>query len=414
MFIDKLFNRLINHSLYKNALWLIVNSVVLSGFGFVFWTIAARLYSTTQVGFASTLISSLELISMFSLLGFNIAIVRYISKADEKDNMVNSCFTLSGILALIASLIFVLLINFFSPKLIFLNKIKVYGFLFVIFVVSYVFFTLVESVFIGLRKSNLVLIKNIIFSSLKIAFLFLLAFLGAYGIFSSMALSALIAFLSILFFLKIKIRPFIKKDIVKKMFKFSLGNYIANSFRYAPAFILPLIITNTISPETTAYFYIAMMISNLLFIVPVSISNSLLAEGSHNIKDLKENIKKSFKFSYLILIPGFVFVLIFGSHLLLFFGESYSQNASLLLNMLSFSPILFTVNAVYISVMNIKHMIRKVVFVNLLIFLGILFISYKMIGLGLVGIGIGWLSGQLIGNIFVLIDTIKSRGSSWI
>ncbi|MDD5086603.1 MAG: oligosaccharide flippase family protein [Candidatus Nanoarchaeia archaeon] len=408
--IKNTFEELANYSLYKNAVWLIVNSVVISGFGFLFWTVVARLYSTTQVGLASTLISSLELISMLSLMGFNISLVRYISKSDEKSDMISSCLMLSGVIALIISLVYILLIDFFSPSLAFLKDVRIYSVLFVIFVVSYVFFTHIESVFIGLRKSKLVLIKNTIFSVFKIVFSFLLVFLGAYGIFSSMALSALIAFILILFFLKIKIRLIIKKQIIIKMLSFSLSNYIANSFRYAPAFILPIIITNTINPETTAYFYIAMMISNILFIVPVSISNSLLAEGSHDINNLKENVKKSLKFSYMVLIPGFIFVLIFGSYLLMFFGQSYSENASLLLKMLSFSPILFTVNAVYISVMNIRHMIKKVVFVNFLIFLGTLFISYEMISFGLVGIGIGWLSGQFIGNIFVLLDIIKSKG----
>jgi len=410
MFIRNIFNKLIGHSLYKNALWLILNSVVLSGFGFIFWSIAVRLYSASQVGLASTLISSLELISMFSLLGFNIALVRYISKSKEKSSMISSCFGISGIVALFLSLIFVLFIKVFSPKLVFLKEIRLYSFLFAIFVLSYVFFTLIESVFIGFRKAKFVLIKNIIFSVLKLIFLFFLIFLGAFGIFSSMAISALIAFFSISFFLGLKIRPVIKKGIVKKMFRFSLSNYIANSLRYAPAFILPLIITNTINPETTAYFYIAMMISNLLFIIPVSTSNSLLAEGSYDINSLKENTKKSLKFSYLILLPGVVFIWIFGNYLLLFFGRLYSENASILLKILSVSSIFFTINAVYISVMNIKHMIKKVVIINFLICSGILIISYKLLGLGLVGIGIGWLIGQFIGNIFVIIDTIKSRG----
>lgn len=407
--VKNLIKRLIGHSLYTNALWLMINSVVLSGFGFFFWTIVVRLYSVVDVGLASTLISSLELISNLSLIGFNIALIRYLPKSRQKSQMVSSCFVLSGLIALLIGILFVFGLNVFSPKLIFLKNIPLYGVLFVVFVISYVLFTLIEPVFISMKGARFVLVKNSIFSLLKLVFPFLLIFLGAFGIFSSMALSAAIAFFVSLIFLKLKLSFTIKKSTIKKMFKFSLGNYIANTLQYAPGYILPLIITNLINPETTAYFYVAYMLGGMLYIIPSSISISLLAEGSHEAKNVHEKVKKAFKFSYLLLVPSVLVMVILGKYLLLLFGTEYSNNAFRFLQIFAISALFFAINIIYISKKNIQHKVKDVVFVYLLIAGTILVLSYMLLDLGLIGVGIAWLAGQLVGNCFVVIDTIRGK-----
>ena len=60
--------------LYRNALLLIVNSLILSGFGFIFWALIARFYPVREVGLATSLISLMELILVLSLAGIPRAI----------------------------------------------------------------------------------------------------------------------------------------------------------------------------------------------------------------------------------------------------------------------------------------------------------------------------------------------------
>jgi len=55
--------------LFKNAYFLMFSSLTSAGSGFFFWLIAARFYSTTDIGLASAMISAMGLISMLSLLG---------------------------------------------------------------------------------------------------------------------------------------------------------------------------------------------------------------------------------------------------------------------------------------------------------------------------------------------------------
>ena len=64
--------------LFKNAYFLMFSSLTSAGSGFFFWLIAARFYSTADIGLASAIISAMGLISMLSLLGFDISLVRFL------------------------------------------------------------------------------------------------------------------------------------------------------------------------------------------------------------------------------------------------------------------------------------------------------------------------------------------------
>src|SRR5260221_1957774 len=64
--------------LYKNSFYVMASNMVLIGTGFFFWIIAARLYSTAQIGIATSLFSLLTLLSNFSLLGFGSGLMRFL------------------------------------------------------------------------------------------------------------------------------------------------------------------------------------------------------------------------------------------------------------------------------------------------------------------------------------------------
>jgi O-antigen/teichoic acid export membrane protein len=53
----------------------------------------------------------------------------------------------------------------------------------------------------------------------------------------------------------------------------------------------------------SAYFYMAMMIVGLLYIIPSATSQSLFAEGSYGERELKVHFKKALKIISIIIIP---------------------------------------------------------------------------------------------------------------
>src|ERR1700730_15642847 len=64
------YRRLRTDHLVRNSLYLILSSGLQACLGFAFWIITARLFSTADVGRASSLISATTVIAYLALLGF--------------------------------------------------------------------------------------------------------------------------------------------------------------------------------------------------------------------------------------------------------------------------------------------------------------------------------------------------------
>ena len=64
--------------MYRNSIYIILNSLSSAGLGFIFWIFAARLFSTSDVGVAAALISTMTLLVQLSRFGLDESMIRYI------------------------------------------------------------------------------------------------------------------------------------------------------------------------------------------------------------------------------------------------------------------------------------------------------------------------------------------------
>jgi O-antigen/teichoic acid export membrane protein len=187
------------------------------------------------------------------------------------------------------------------------------------------------------------------------------------------------------------------------MTKFSLGNYIAGFIGGLPVMVLPILITNTIGAKFSAYFYLDMMIANLLYIIPMATSQSLFAEGSYGKTELKVHLKKAIKIISLILIPAILVTFLFGKYILLAFGKEYSSEGVIFLQILAISGIFLSINYIGNSIFYIKHRIKLMILVNFIGASIILSLSIIFIHNNLLGIGVGWMLGQGITSVIYLL-----------
>jgi len=382
-------NRILKDSLYKNSLWLIASSIVLTGFGFFFWTINTWLFPSSDVGIASTLLAALELLVALSMLGFDTALIKFSKKG--RMPMLNTCFNSSILLSVLLCIVFIAGISIFSPKLAFLKNPGLAIF-FTISVVAYAIYTLAGSYLIGIKKSRLVFAKDLISSSLKLIFPFLLFGLAAFGIFASWSCAIIIGVVVSFFFVKYRPSISIDKKILRHMFSFSSANYVSVFLQRAPRLLLPFLITNMIGLSQTAYFHVSWTITSVLFIIPNAISKSLLAESTE--KTLRKNVRKSLIFTYAALIPAVIVTVLVAKYLLLLFGTEYSQNAAKLLQIFAVSSLPFAANLIFIAVRNVQNKMRSVISINLIIAVSALTLSYIFIDQGLVAVAYSWLAAH--------------------
>lgn len=407
MNIKNIYNKFMGDPLYRNSLYLMISTGIMSVFGFLFWMINARLFTAEEVGLATTLISVMSLITNFSLLGLGTGLIRYLAKSKRKNDKINTCFTLVGIVSVIVSAIFILGISHFSPRLLFIKDSSILSFVFIFSMVVSSLSSLIESLFISYRSTKYTLLKNSLFSVLKIGLPFGLVGLGVWGIFGSWIIglfaSVVVSFFILMKKFAYKPRLVFHDSIIRKIGKYSFLNYVAGFIGSLPTLLLPLLITNSIHPEMTAYYYMAMMVANVLFIIPQATSNSLFAEGSHNEKDIKEHVKKSARIIILLIVPAIIITILFGKYILLMLGKDYSSEGYMLLNYFALSCVFMSINSVFGSVFRVKHKLKELLVVSIISAISILGLSLLWMDKGLTGIGLAWLIGTAIVTMSYLI-----------
>lgn len=406
----------IRDPLYRNSLFLMANTAVMAGLGFVFWMVVARFYTEAEVGLGAAIISAMNLLALLGGLGLGIALIRFLPKAEKPVEMINSCFTLSGIVALALAVIFIAGVDIWSPALGFIKENAVFVLAFVLFALFWMLSGMMDCVFIARRRADFALLKNTIYSLLKIPLpILLVIFFHAFGIISSWGIAMGVALvISLLFFVprvQNSYKPLPKLDlgIIKDMWRYSAGNYLASLFGSAPIYILPIMVVNVLGAEQNAYFYIAWAIASLLFVIPGAVSVSLFAEGSQFEDELGVNVRRSYRFIFLLLIPAVILLLLLGKWLLLAFGAGYSENGLMLLRILALSGIFIGINSVYGSILLIRRRIRELVIITGLTATAVLLISYLVMPItGIIGVGYALIGAQGLVSVYVAF-AMRSR-----
>lgn len=348
-------------SLIKNSIYLIASNLSSLALGFVFWMIAARYYTPHDVGIISAVLSSVFLISMISLIGLPMSLTLYLPLYRKDANKIINSSLMVGIgISAIFSLIYVVGIDIWSPKLRpALGNLE----LVVIFIITTIMMTvssLMSSMFTAGKRSSFHMIKENIFGAVRIFFIVLLSGLGAVGIFVSWSVSIAITMM-IGFFLLYKLWKYVptpKFDpIIKEMAEFSGGNYIAGLLYNIPRFVFPIMIANMISPESAGYFFIAMTIAGVFYGVPEAIAGPFLVESSDKDRFWK-NVNNAIKFIIAILIPGLLILAIFGKYILNAFSPNYADNSLTTVVILSATSIPLSLIIVFNMIRNAQ---KKVV-----------------------------------------------------
>jgi acetyltransferase-like isoleucine patch superfamily enzyme/O-antigen/teichoic acid export membrane protein len=391
-----------NDTLYQNSIFMMASTAIVSASGFVFWLIVANLYNDTQVGLATAIISAITFMMNLSILGLNYSIIRFLPKSKKRNQLLSDTFSIVALAASLASGIFLLLLPYVSPSLLFVREgYAALAFLFFTILISIDFYT--ESIFISLRAGKYIFLKNVIVSVAKLILPLAFVGFGAVGIFVAWALALssalLVSFTVLIRKFHFRFAPAFNKTALQEMLGFSSINFVVGLLGIAPGLILPLMITNTINPETAAYFYVSYMIANLLYTVPFATTQSLFAEGSHDEKTFWYSVRKALKLITTLLVPGIVILILLSGFILTFFGKSYSDEGVRFLQLLALAGIPVAINYIGLTILNVMRKLPALFVINLIGTIAILVLSYLWREYALTGIGFAWIFGHVLKNI---------------
>lgn len=401
------FREHLRNPFYRNSIYIALGRFSEVGFGFLFWTLAARLYSVGEVGIATALISSLGLVMAFSRFGFDMVIIRFMP-AYDRSQVFNTCFWITTVAAIVVGIVYLIVIDLVSPEIAFIRD---YAFFFLLFTVVNAITLTTGNALFSFRKADLKFIQNLIMG-VRLPLLFPFALLGSVGIFYSFGFAYLAATVFAMVVIRgyVTLSPRIDWEFTRRTSRFSSLNYFANLLQSIPTLMMPILIVNILGSEDAALYYVAFAIGNLVLIIPDALSTSFFVEGSHGI-NLRKGVFRNLVATYAILIPVILLMLIFGDHLLSFFGEEY-RAAFELLRVIAISSLFVTIYNLFIPFQNIRLQAGAIVVLNLIRFMFLLGLSYVFLScFGVIGAGYAWAITYLILGIGIAVF-VKEKG--WI
>ncbi len=319
---------------------LIINTYLLffirllgTGFGFLFWAIAARGMSAEQVGLASGTVSSNMLLAGLAQLGLGYGLVRHLAHSKKPNGLLNLSFAITGLVSIMLATIFIIMLSSWSPVLLSLQENNGTMLLFILFVASTALSQMLHWAFMATRQLTYSLYKNAGQAFLAIILLLILqpifpGYLGAVMAYAGATLVSLLL-VWVLFLPKAQQGYRFELDFSMPMrtsfARFSLLNYVTDQFQRAPDTLLPLIVINLFGTEAGAYFFVVWTLGRSMSAWAGSIAESLFAEGSHTPALLTQYVWRAAKFGLLLSSGLAVTISIAGPLILSIYGTNYAQ-----------------------------------------------------------------------------------------
>lgn len=407
---------LLTSRLFNNTLFLVLNTLVMTLSGFIFWIIVARMYTPEQVGISSTIISAIILIGLLSMAGLNFSMVRFLPSSDNPVELINSSIMLTLSACMLLTCFFIGGLKILSPSLIFLQESAPALIGFIVFSLFWTLTSISDYIFIARQRAEYVLYKNLIYAVLRICFPLgaVLFYYSVYGIVGSWGLAVIIAStVMIIFFLPKVQRNYrlgisMNSRLIKELFPYALGSYLISLFSSAPRLLLPLVVLNVAGASENAYFFIAWSSAELTFAIPVATSLSLFSLGSNSQDTLQKDVVKSLKLTFLFIVPAALIFVLAGKWVLMIFGQVYATQSLLLLQILAVSSLPIAVNYIYSAVLRITDRLRELIIIRSVVAIIILVAAHYLVPVyGIVLIGIIWLGIQTIVAIYSIIGLCR-------
>jgi O-antigen/teichoic acid export membrane protein len=408
-----------NKALLANAGSLYASTIINSVLGFAFWALAARVFTTSEVGFGSAAVSAMGVLSSIGMFGLNTLLIGELPKRESKGGLIWAALLTAGSGSFILGLGFALVARQLGGSL---SNISSDPQQFLVFVggVTIIGMSLVfDEATIGMLRGRLQLWRNFVFVITKllllpVAALFLHDKFGA-GIVASWVAGAVLSIGIIALQLLITgNHVFTKPDwgALKALSGLTLIHNWLNLAISVPWMILPVLVTITVGPSANAAFYIAWMVSAFLRIIPIHLATVLFAVASEDMKTLGPQLRFSLRVSMLIGIPA-VLVLCLGSPLFLaLFGASYAKTGVISLILLSVGYLPSVPTVYYITVCRATGQISRAA--RILTVTACLEIAAAVIGgkeAGLVGFGIGVLAIGVLQGLITAPSVLRAARS---
>jgi O-antigen/teichoic acid export membrane protein len=408
-------------SLTRNSVFIMATTVVNSALGAVFWVVAARTFSTREVGLGAALVAAVMLAATLSNLGAGPTLIQILpTRRAGRDwsRTFNACMGAGLGAAALAGCIALFILPLLSPGFSVVRE-SAYRVAVVGGVVVWTASTILDFAFVAERAAGKMLTRNAAAATLRLALVLCFVALGARSSLSILSAWAGSTAVALLFGAAVLLpglhrgyRPEARgvATEARRLVPPFVGHYFISVGGMIPMYILPLLVTALLSATANAYFYTTWMLCSVFFMVSPAVAAALFAEGSHTEGSMHQKARSSAVIIAALLSVPMVVLLLGGRFVLALFGLGYAQHSYVLLVLLVVSAVPDAMTNVYVSVLRVEQRFRAAAALNIGMGLGVLALAWWLLPLvGVAGAGLAWLIMQVAGSAVVVIDICLRR-----
>jgi glycosyltransferase involved in cell wall biosynthesis/O-antigen/teichoic acid export membrane protein len=382
-------------SLVRNSALLLLGSVILAAGGFLFWQMAAHLFSPAQIGQASALISVSTLVANLALLGMNNSLIRYLGHWPDPARTINSGVVLVAGAAALGALVFVAGSPYFAPRLadtLDTPKAVAFGLL----TVAGTLGILYDNVFIAMRRTGLILGRNVLVVVLRLLLPLVLIGAGGFGVFTAYWLAFAMALVPYLVVLRRTYGLWAPASVgrLKAMWGYSIGTYTATIILMLPTLLMPAMVAQRVGLAAAGFYYVAALVASVLLFVPQALGRSLFAEAYHD-GGTRRQLPRVLRMTALTQTPILLAVIAVGWPLLRLFGTAYTHAYPLLV-LLAIANALTSVGYVGSTLLLISGRVRLLVILSGFAYAITVVGAWTLATHGLVWIGASLVVGEVV------------------
>jgi O-antigen/teichoic acid export membrane protein len=386
-----------------NASSLVGTTAVTAGLGFVYWLVAARMFSPEAVGLASASISAMSLLGFVGMLGLGSLLMGELPRQPEKaSSLISGAVVVSGIAGALLGLVFALLAENVSAQFHPLDESVGVVALFALGVALTSASLVLDQALIGMLFGGLQFARNAVFAVAKLAALlslslwakdqFGISIYATWAIGNLLALALVSAVGSIGGWWRLNALP--RWDVFHGLRRAAAGHHALNLALQFPVLALPIVVTAILSAAFNAYFYVAWMVAiSFVWVAPFALSVVLYTVGSKNPATVARAARFTIGLSLLLGLLGSGAIQLLSHPVLSVFGATYATHAGPSLRIMVLAVFPLVIKDHYVSICRIEgRLARGATLVSAGALLEVIGAAVGAHLGGLLGLSLGWVA----------------------
>jgi O-antigen/teichoic acid export membrane protein len=338
---------------------LIAGKAVGMGLGFLFWLLAAHSFEARAIGLTGAAISALMLCVQLATLGVGPAfIAEHRRHRENPGRLLDTALSIQILSGVVVAAVFLAIVAMGDLELGAVAANPAYAGAFLIMGAIGTVGLLQDHVSMAHGRGDHVLARDSVNGAVT---LLPLAFIplvgtgpGSAGLFSAWVIGALCA--CALGFRQIqrisghrfRLRP--ERSLSRRLVGRGLPNYALTLTERAPTFVLPIIVTELLSPADNAYWYAAWMMSYGVYVIPSSLGFGLFAEVVRDRQRLAGHVRRALRTSLALGVPAAIGAAVLARPLLSLLGSGYADAGAAPLRILVVAVVPIAVIHTYFAV----------------------------------------------------------------